>query len=309
MVPNPRPLATGIRLRNKGLTTAAAAVLASLTLALTSCSSSSPSSNASSVPNGTSAAEGSAIAAPADIKKAGVVTFCADLTYPPLTFMENNTPTGIDVDLANALTGLMGVKAKFQQTGFPDIIGALQTGKCDAIMNGMNGTEKRGKEIAMVPYLEDGHGFAVAKSNPKNIATLDDLAGKSVATQLGSSDQQYLEELSKQFAAAGKKTINIVTFPQDTAAFAALGTGRVDAFFQDLLVLGYYAQKYSDTVEIAKVSTNNQPIVIGVRKNNTDLISAFEKALGQIYKDGKVIDVAKKWGVPDLNLLQDTYAK
>lgn len=274
-------------------------------MAMTGCSSSSPSGNS----GGTSGAAGSPIAAPADIQKAGVVTFCADLTYPPLTFMQNNQPTGIDVDLADAITGLMGVKAQFQQTGFPDIIGALQTGKCDAIMNGMNGTAKRGKEIAMVPYLEDGHGFAVAKSNPKNISTLDDLAGKSVATQLGSSDQQYLEDLSKKFTTEGKKAINIVTYPQDTAAFAALGTGRVDAFFQDLSVLGYYAKKYSDTVQIANVSTNNQPIVIGVRKDNTDLIAAFKKALGMLYKNGKVAAVAKKWGVPDLNLLSNTYLK
>ncbi|MGH8962452.1 MAG: ABC transporter substrate-binding protein, partial [Jatrophihabitantaceae bacterium] len=308
MVRNARPWAAETLSSTRGLTTAVACVFASLALALTGCSTSS-SPGAAHSPKGATGATGSGIAAPADVQKAGVVTFCADLSYPPLTFMENNKPSGIDVDLADALTGLMGVKARFQQTGFPDIIGALQTSKCDAIMNGMNGTAQRGKAIAMVPYLEDGHGFAVAKSNPKNIATLDDLAGKSVAAQLGSSDQQYLEDLSKKFTSEGKKAINIVTFPQDTAAFAALGTGRVDAFFQDLLVLGYYAQKYSDTVQISDVSTNNQPIVIGVRKNDPALVAAFEKGLEQMYKNGTVNGIAKKWGIPDANLLTGTYAK
>ena len=311
MICNARPWNGETLSSTRGLTVAVACVFASLALVLAGCSSSGSTSPGAAThnPNGATGAAGSGIAAPADVQKAGVVTFCADLSYPPLTFMENNKPSGIDVDLADALTALMGVKARFQQTGFPDIIGALQTSKCDAIMNGMNGTEQRGKEIAMVPYLEDGHGFAVAKSNPKNISALEDLAGKSVAAQLGSSDQQYLQDLSKQFTGEGKKAINIVTFPQDTAAFAALGTGRVDAFFQDLLVLGYYAQKYSDAVQISDVSTNNQPIVIGVRKNDPELVAAFEKGLGQLYKNGTVNDVAKKWGIPDANLLTGTYAK
>ena len=87
------------------------------------------------------------------------------------------------------------------------------------------------------------------------------------------------------------------------------GGGRVDAFFQDLLVLGYYVQKYSDTVQISDVSTNNQPIVIGVRKNDPELVAAFEKGLGQLYKNGTVDEVAKKWGIPAANLLTGTYAK
>ncbi|MFC0862347.1 ABC transporter substrate-binding protein [Sphaerimonospora cavernae] len=265
-----------------------------MAIVLTGCGSSESSSG------GGAAASG----APADSKKAGDLNICADLGYPPMTFMKDNNPAGFDVDLANALAAKMGVQAKFQQTGFPNIIAALQSGKCDAIMNGMNGTPARGEQIAMIPYLEDGHGFAVAKDNPKNITGLDDLTGKRVATQLGSSNQEFLEEQSKSMVDQGKEPIEIVSFPQDTAAFAALGTGKVDAFFQDLVVLGYYGLTHPDKISIANVSANKQTVVIGTRKNDTDLIDSLTKSLDELYQDGTVSQIAKTWGIPDINLLK-----
>lgn len=275
-----------------------------MALVLTACGSSA--SNATKPPaSGATTAIGNTASVPADIKKAGAFNLCADLTYPPMTFTQNNKPAGFDVDLASALAKMMGVQAEFHQTGFPDIIAALQGGKCDAIMNGINGTPDRAKQIALIPYLEDGHGFAVQKANPKHLTTLDDLSGKNVATQLGSSDQQYLEQLNQTFKKDGKSAINIVTFPQDPAAFAALQTGRVDAFFQDLVVLGYYAKQYTSSVSIANVSANQQTIVIGVRKNDTDLISTLKSDVAQLYKNGTVSQIAQKWGIQNVNLLKN----
>lgn len=283
---------------------ALAAVAVVMATGLAACGGS-PSSAAQSGQSASSASSGG-ITAPAEISKAGVFTLCADLVYPPMTFTKNNAAAGFDVDLANALASKMGVHAQFEQTGFPNIIGALEGGKCDGIMNGMNGTPARGKQIGMVPYLEDGHGFAVPKGNPKHITTVDDLAGKNVATQLGSSDQQYLEDLNKQLAASGKPKINIVTFSQDPAAFAALSTGKVDAFFQDLVVLGYYAKSFANSIDVAHVSVNQQTIVIGLRKSDTALKTALTQGVKELYADGTVKKLAAKWGIGDLNLLKQS---
>jgi polar amino acid transport system substrate-binding protein len=280
-----------------------------VSLALSGCSSSGSSGDAtgpltSTAPTGqptTGAVD--TISTPTEIKQAGALNVCADLTYPPMTFMQNSNPAGFDVDLANALAQEMGSHAEFHQTGFPAIIAALNGKKCDAIMNGMNGTPQRGKEIDMIPYLEDGHGFAVQKGNPEHLESVDDLAGKRVATQLGSSDQQYLEDMNKQLVQNGKKKINIVTYSQDPAAFEALGTGKVDAFFQDLVVLGYYAQRFGDAVSVANVSVNQQSIIIGLRKSDTQLHDALTQALAHAYSDGTVAQIAKKWGIPEMNLL------
>jgi ABC-type amino acid transport substrate-binding protein len=58
----------------------------------------------------------------AAVKASGQLTICADITYPPMTFMQGGRPTGFDVDMAEDLATAVGVVAHFQQTAFPDII-------------------------------------------------------------------------------------------------------------------------------------------------------------------------------------------
>lgn len=239
---------------------------------------------------------------PTSVKTAGDLKICADIVYPPYTFMQNNQPAGIDVDVVSTLAAAMGVKVEWVQTAFPGIVAALQGGKCDAIVNGINGTADHAKVIAQVPYLRDTQGFVVKKGNPLHIQTLDDLSGKSVATQLGSSTATYLESLNKKFQTEGKAPMSIVTLPQDTAAFSALLSNRVDAYFQDGPVLGYYARKYSD-VEVLPLVENPQTVVIGIRQDDTALISAAKDGITQMYAHGIMQDIAKKWGDPAANYL------
>lgn len=242
------------------------------------------------------------LSAPADIKSAGRIQICADIVYPPYTFMQNNKPTGIDVDLADTLAKAMGVSVEWVQTGFVGIVAALQGGKCDVIINGINDTAEHRKVIAQVPYLQDNQGFVVKKGNPQHIETLDDLAGKSVATQLGSSTATTLEGLNKKLQAAGKSPMKIVTLPQDTAAFSALLTGRVDAYFQDSPVLGYYASKYPE-IQVLPLIGAHQTVVVGIRKNETQLIDAVTQGIKKMYQLGLMQQIAKKWNDPPANLL------
>ncbi|MGI8761548.1 MAG: ABC transporter substrate-binding protein [Jatrophihabitantaceae bacterium] len=242
------------------------------------------------------------LVAPPDIKAAGVIKICADIVYPPYTFIQDNKPTGIDVDVANALAGAMGVHVEWVQTGYVGIFSALEGGKCDAIINGINGEADHDKVLAQIPYLQDTQGFITKKGNPANIKALNDLAGKSVATQLGSTTAQYLTKLNKQFQAQGKTPMNIVTLPQDTAAFSALLAGRVDTYFQDGPVLGYYATKYND-VEVLPLVVNPETVVVGMRKNDTALIGVVTEGIKKIYELGVMQGIAKKWGDPLSNLL------
>lgn len=291
-----------------------AVLVTSVLLATAACSSS---GNASSGPpadhtsagsqpatTGTAGADAFTLTPPERIKSAGKLTICADIVYPPYTFMENNKPTGIDVDFANALTEAMGVKVEWLQTGYVGIFGALQGRKCDVIINGINGEADHDKVMAQIPYLQDTKGFLTKKGNPANIKTLDDVAGKSVATQLGSTTAAYLETLNKKFQGEGKSPVKIVTLPQDTAAFSAVLTGKVDAYFQDGPVLGYYANKYSD-VEVLPLTVNPQTVVVGLRKDDTALVNVVTQGIHRMYELGLIQQIAKKWGDPPANLLPD----
>ena len=289
-----------------------AVLIASVLFTATACSSSggntdrgpSPQASAGSQPaSGSTTGHGFTLAAPDSIKSAGELKICADIVYPPYTFMQNNTPTGIDVDVANTLTRAMGVKVVWLQTGYVGIFGALQGAKCDAIINGINGEADHDKVMAQIPYLQDTQGFLTTPGTPAHIKTLDDLAGKSVATQLGSTTAAYLATLNKKFEAEGKTPMTIVTLPQDTAAFSAVLAGRVDAYFQDGPVLGYYANKYPD-VEVLPLTVNPETVVVGLRKDDTALAAAITQGVRKMYELGLMQQIAKKWGDPPANLLK-----
>lgn len=288
-----------------------ASLLGAVLLLATACSSSgdtSPSGSQATSPGTSSQTAGFTITAPPDIKSAGVLSICADIVYPPYTFEQNNTPVGFDVDMANDLAGAMGVRAEFHQTGFPGIIGALQGGKCDVIINGMNGTAEHAQVINQVSYLQDTQGFITSQGNPQKILSLDDLAGKTVATQLGSTDAAYLTQLNKQFASKGLPAMKITTLSQNSAAFEAVLTSRVDTFFQDRPVLGYYTTKFPGQVAVLDLSVNPQTVVIGLRKNEGALTTALQTGVQDMYRSGILAKIAAKWGIPAGNLLPKTSA-
>ncbi len=245
-------------------------------------------------PSGTTA-EPFVLTAPPAVKAAGKLKVCADISYPPFTFMENDHPTGIDIDFANALTKAMGVTPEWLQTGYVGIFAALQGKKCDAIINGINGEPEKQQQMAQIPYMRTTKAFLTKKGNPAGITSVDDLPGKSIATQLGSSTQVFLAGMNKDFKAAGKKPMKLVTLPQDTAAFSAVSSGRVDAYFQDRPVIGYYASKY-DNVEILPIVVAPQTVVVGMRKGDTELAAAVTKGIKKMYELGLMQKIIKKWG-------------
>ena len=234
---------------------------------------------------------------PAVLEKAGEWNICADMTYPPMTFVKANQPQGVDVDLANALAEKMGTTAKFNQTGFPGIIAALNAGKCDSINNGMNVTEERQQEIDFVEYAKATQSFMVAKGDEGAYSSLEDFAGKSVGVQVGSANLEFLEGENKKLEQAGKQTIDLKPFPKDVDAVAALRTGKVDAYFADTAVVAYYESQNPDQFFATDVVLNPIPYGIGIRKDEPELEQALQQGVDELYQSGEAQRILNKWNL------------
>jgi polar amino acid transport system substrate-binding protein len=239
----------------------------------------------------------SAIAAPASIKSSGTLAFCSDITYPPEESYKPGTtkPEGSDIDIGDYIAKKMGVKARFDNTGFDGIIAALLANKCDAIISGMNDTPERRKQVSFVDYLKVGQSFMVKKGNPEHITSIDSLAGKSASVETGTTNKDYLDAQSKRLTSMGKKAIKVVTFPKDTDAANALRTGRVDAYFGDAPVVAYYIEQTPDAFALGGNPVNPIPIGIAIRKSDADLRGAVTKAVHMIYADGTMDTILKRW--------------
>jgi polar amino acid transport system substrate-binding protein len=236
-----------------------------------------------------------AVSPPPNIKSAGKIIFCSDITYPPEESYQGTKAVGSDIDIGTAIAAQMGVKADFKNTTFDSIIAALVGKKCDAIISGMNDTAARRKQVDFVDYLKVGQSLMVKAGNPEHLATLADLAGKSVSVESGTTNRDFLATESTKLTKAGKKAINIKTFPKDTDAASALKAGRVDAYFGDSPVAVYYALR-DKSFAVGGSPVNPIPIGIALRKNDP-LSAATRSALAALYANGTMKKIVTKWGM------------
>jgi polar amino acid transport system substrate-binding protein len=293
------------------LPTRAAAIGGALLFALSACTggaSSSPSSApASQAPASEAASAAPTFTVPDAIKTAGKIVWCVDVSYPPEEFYaaDGTTAQGSDVDIATEIGNRLGVKTQIDNTGFDGIIPALLAKKCDAVISGMNDTPKRAEQVDFVDYLKVGQGLLVPAGNPKGIHTLEDLSGKSVAVQLGTTNADALAAANDKLKAAGKAPIDIQTYQQDTDGFQQLALGRVDAFSTDSPVVAYYNSKPENKgkFEVGGTPIDPAPIGIAIRKDDPQMKAAVTAVIDAMYADGKLKEIVDKWGMTDAVVL------
>jgi polar amino acid transport system substrate-binding protein len=289
-------------------------------LALSACSTgggASPSTATSAAPSaaasteapaaGSATAAAPSIAVPAAIAAAGKLVWCVDVSYPPEESFQADgvTPEGSDIDIANEVGKRFGVTSEIDNTSFTGIIPALLGKKCDLIISGMNDTAERAKQVGFVDYLKVGQGLLVAAGNPKAIHTLEDLSGKAVAVQLGTTNKDALDAENVKLKAAGQPQIDVQTFDQDTDAFQQLSLGRVDAYSGDSPVCAYYAALPANVgkFEVGGTPIDPAPIGIAVRKDDTELQAAVQAAVDAMYADGTMKSIVDKWGMTNAVVL------
>ena len=236
-----------------------------------------------------------AVTPPSNIKSAGKIVYCSDITYPPEESYQGTKAVGSDIDIGTAIAAQMGVKADFKNTTFDSIIAALKAKKCDAIISGMNDTAARRKQVDFTDYLSVGQSLMVKKGNPSHVTNLASLAGKSVSVESGTTNRDFLAAQSAKLQKAGKKAIDIKTFPKDTDAASALKAGRVDAYFGDAPVAVFYASR-DKSFQVAGSPIAPIPIGIATRKGDP-LTAATKKALDALYANGSIEKIVAKWGM------------
>jgi polar amino acid transport system substrate-binding protein len=250
---------------------------------------------------------------PADIKKAGVVKVGSDIAYPPVEYIQSGKAVGIDPDIADALGKQLGVKFEFQNGKFDQLIVGLQSKRFNAIMSAMSDTKDRqngvdsdtgkkaGNGIDFVDYFTAGTSILVQKGNPKGVQSLDDLCGKVVALQKGTTSEGIAKAQSTKCTKDGKKAITLQTFDTDPEALLRLKQGASVADLNDFPVAAYNAKTSGGGKDFEVVGDQIEagPYGIGVSKESTQLRDALQAAMDAIIKNGEYTKILQKWNVTD----------
>lgn len=234
------------------------------------------------------------------------LVICSDIPYPPQEYFDDNgNPIGSDIEIGQEIAKRIGLTAQVQNSVFDTIIAALQGGKCDVIISAQNITPDRVKQVDMIPFFQAGQAFVVAKGNPKNIKTTDDICGKTIGAETGTTEADYIngtgdysgQGLSAGCTAKGEGAITLKTFGKDSDALLALQSGQVDAYFADSPVAGYYTVQKPDLFELSGVTLDVALEGISVLPDHKALEQAVQAALVSMINDGTYTSILTKYGV------------
>lgn len=234
---------------------------------------------------------------PQQVRDKGELVVGSDIAYPPVEFFDTDgkTALGIDPEIAKALGEKLGVTFRFTNATFDGLITSLTSKRIDVIMSAMSDNKKRQATIDFVDYFNVGTSIMVAKGNPKGIDSLDDFCGQTIAVQRGTTQDDVAEE---QKTKCGANKLEILKFDTDPEALLQVKQGRAVADMNDFPVAAYNAKQSGD-FEVVGEQIGAGPYGIGIRKTDTQLREAIQKALQAIIDDGTYAKILEKWDVAD----------
>ena len=233
------------------------------------------------------------------LKARGVFVLGLDDSFPPLGYRnDDNEIVGFDIDLAKEVAKRMGVKFKAQPIDWDAKEMELETGKIDCIWNGFTITEDRKKALSMsFPYLDNEQVLVVRKNGA--IKTLDDMRGRVVGYQTGSSAQEAIDD-NPEF----KNTLaDIITFKENITALNDLKVGGIDGVVMDSVVANYSLTQTGEPFTIIPNSLANEEYGIGFRKKEPELRDEVERILKEMAADGTVSKISTKWFGKDITVI------
>ena len=242
---------------------------------------------------------------PDKFKQSGTIIVATDATYPPNEFVPDgqDTPIGMDMDLANALGQVLGLQVTIEKAGFDGIIAGLNAGRYDIGMSSFTDTKDREQSVNFVTYFSAGTSTMVLAGNPKNVSTTTDLCGLSVGAENGTTQLAQLTDATvegsvlKACQDAGKAAPIAQGFPTQNDVNAALLAGRIDAYLADSPVVDYAVKATGDKFEKVGGDLATAPYGIAIPKEPAELTPAIQAAMQHLMDTGAYGKILDNWGL------------
>ena len=234
---------------------------------------------------------------PANIKAKGTVTVASDASYAPNEFISGGKVVGMDVDLANAIFPLLGLKVKVVNATFATIIPGLSSGKFDVGMSSFTDNKLREKTVNFVDYFEAGTSFFEKSSGGPKVTNLASICGLKVSVESGTTEQTDAAAQAKKCKAAGKPADIVASYPTQSNANLALSSGRAQVSMADSPVAAYQVKQSNGAFKLVGQAYGVAPYGIAVPKQDGTLDKAILAALKDLVANGKYAAILKTWGV------------
>ena len=233
------------------------------------------------------------------VTKDGKLTIGMDTSYAPAEFLaeDGKTPVGFDVDIAKALAQVFGLEADPETANFDSIIPSVGS-KYDIGISSFTVTKERLEAVDFVSHFDAGSAWAVKKGNSNKIDT-SDLCGKKVAVQTATMQETAANKMAKQCKADGKAEMDVISSKLQTDVTTNVVTGKADVFYADSPVAGYAIAQTDGQLEMLGKVEGIAPEGIVIKKGDSQMDEAVQKAVQKLIDDGTYLKILKYWGVED----------
>ena len=263
----------------------AAAAVSVAALAMTACGGSASSAASSVASSAASSETVSSAAAELTTVETGKLTMATNATFPPYEMTtDSGELEGIDVDTAKAIAEKLGLELQIDDMDFDAALLSVQQGKADIVMAGVTVTDER----KAVMDFSDSYATGIQSiivPNDSDIASPDDLTGKKIGTQRGTTGYIYC---SDDFGED-----SVVAYDSGLTAVQALNNGQVDAVVIDNAPATEYVAA-NPGLKVLDTSYAEEDYAIGMAKGSA-LEDAVNKALEELKADGTLQAIVDKY--------------
>ena len=216
----------------------------------------------------------------------GKLIMSTNAAFPPYEMTTDSGEfEGVDIETAQAIADKLGLELQIDDMDFDAALLAVQQGKADMVMAGVTVTDERQNVMDFTDSYATGIQSIIVKED-SDIASVDDLAGKKIGTQRGTTGYLYC---SDDFGDE-----NVVAYDNGLTAVQMLNNGQVDCVVIDNapakeFVAANPGLKLLDTAYV------EESYAIGVGKGNTELKDAINTALEELKADGTLQAIVDKY--------------
>ena len=216
----------------------------------------------------------------------GKLIMSTNAAFPPYEMTTDSGEfEGIDIETAQAIADKLGLELQIDDMDFDAALLAVQQGKADMVMAGVTVTDERQNVMDFTDSYATGIQSIIVKED-SDIASVDDLAGKKIGTQRGTTGYLYC---SDDFGDE-----NVVAYDDGLTAVQMLNNGQVDCVVIDNapakeFIAANPGLKLLDTAYV------EESYAIGIGKGNTELKDAINTALEELKADGTLQAIVDKY--------------
>lgn len=204
--------------------------------------------------------------------------------FPPYEYYEGEEVVGIDVDIAKAVAEELGMELKIEDMAFDSVIPAVSSGKADIALAGLTVTDERKENLNFTDTYAKATQVIIVKEDSA-IAGPDDLEGKKIGVQLGTTGDLYASDI---------KDAEVEQYNKGFEAVQATMQGKIDAVIIDSEPAKEFVAE-AEGLKILDEAFTEEEYAIGIAKDNDELLEKVNKALKTLKESGKLDEIVVEY--------------